>query len=214
MTPQIASLFRDRCPFVFLGTSLPDSSGSSIIPDNHGGIRQAVEYLYGLGHRTFGFMLRDPEHFCFQERFRAFRAALSEHGLDFDQRWVHTGTDFERFAAQPRLPTAVVCCSDGTANQTIKALSARGIRIPADISVTGFDDIETARSASPAITTLGVPRPKMATIATEQLIDKIEGRRSEDLHIVVPVSLVIRESCCPPPAAHGAEGKSRLVSAG
>jgi LacI family transcriptional regulator len=92
------------------------------------------------------------------------------------------------------LPRAIICANDQTALGAIHALARRGIRVPQDIAVTGFDDVPVARHLHPPLTTVRQPMQELGGIAFEILYSKISTGKA-DSDVVLPVQLIVRESC-------------------
>jgi LacI family transcriptional regulator len=95
--------------------------------------------------------------------------------------------------------TAIVCYNDTAAIGAIRALRDHGLRVPEDISVVGFDDIQSAAFHNPSLTTIRQPLHKMGTIAARVLLQRVRGQNSVPHTLPVLPELVIRESTCPPP---------------
>jgi LacI family transcriptional regulator len=96
------------------------------------------------------------------------------------------------------LPRAIVCANDQTALGVIHALTRRGIRVPGDVAITGFDDVPVARHLHPSLTTIRQPIEQMGATAFDVLHSRISGSGGES-DVVLPVRLVLRESCgCAP----------------
>jgi len=94
--------------------------------------------------------------------------------------------------------TAIVCYNDVAAIGAIRAFRDHGLRVPEDISVVGFDDIQSAAFHNPSLTTIGQPLHKMGTIAARVLLQRVRGQDSIPQMVSVLPELVIRESTCPP----------------
>jgi LacI family transcriptional regulator, repressor for deo operon, udp, cdd, tsx, nupC, and nupG len=176
--------------------------GPSVRVDNVAATRAMVEYLVALGHRRIGLVsgLFDNAHS--KERRRGFDQAIEAAGLSAEPLWIQEG-DFtlwsgisagESYASMSQRPTAIVCMSDQMAIGVIQALSSRGIRVPDDISVTGFDDIPYAQYGNPSLTTLSQPATAIGTTAMDMLLRIIAGESLQKTEIVLPTQLVIRQS--------------------
>ena len=136
------------------------------------------------------------------------RAELSDQGLAFRPEWVFPG-DFslrsgslaaEHWFALDHRPTAVFCACDQMAFGFISELSRRGIRVPDDISVAGFDDIEISGRFIPPLTTIRQPREDIGSVAAQMLIERIRSTESSPWPEtdVLPVELVVRRSTASP----------------
>lgn len=178
---------------------------NSVIIDNVLAAKKIVDYLISLGHSRIAALtgLRENPHT--KERLAGYTAALVEAGIGFRSDYILEG-DFtmssgqdtaSRVMALPELPTALFCMSDQMAMGAIQALQARGIQVPDDVSVVGFDNIEYSAFWHPAITTVSQPVEEMGKRAIDMLLAMIEG---DHLHVdnkILPTQLIIRESTGP-----------------
>jgi LacI family repressor for deo operon, udp, cdd, tsx, nupC, and nupG len=172
--------------------------------DNEAGARLAVAHLAALGHRSIGHVLGPEGNVLTAARARGTRAALAERGLDVREDWFLPG-DFSlesgRRAARtwlglPDRPSAVFCASDEMACGFIGEVQRCGLRVPGDVSVAGFDDIEVIAHITPALTTIRQPRSEIGEAAARGMLDLIAGAE-ERREIVLPVELIVRDSTAP-----------------
>lgn len=174
----------------------------TVFQDDYSGAFQAVSYLVGLGHRKIGFVSGSTVMRTAQDRFRAYVDVLRQHGIDPDEQFHGTGSFTEEYGAtalaqimaSDKRPTAVFVASDIIAVGMAVAAKSMRVRIPAELSIVGYDDIPAARYLSPPLTTVHSPLPETARAAVDLIIDVINGPASPPRHIVVPVGMVIRES--------------------
>src|SRR5439155_8996221 len=138
---------------------------------NRLGGRQATEHLIALGHRRIAIITGRRGRVCVGERLAGYREAMAGAGLDVAPQYVRGG-EFTEAGAQramrelldlERPPSAVFACSDQMALGAYRALAERGLRVPEDVSVVGFDDLPDARWVSPALTTVRHPLHEIAT---------------------------------------------------
>jgi LacI family transcriptional regulator len=101
----------------------------------------------------------------------------------------------------PDPPTAIFCFNDNNAVGAIQAARARGLRVPEDLSIVGFDDVEGATIVTPKLTTVRQPLAEMGRTGVSLLMRMLAGERFETLHVELATRLVVRESTAPPPAA-------------
>ncbi len=205
-----------------------DRSPAPMLPaidvDHAGGSYLAARHLLSLGHTriahfTFGDAPLEPEGISTQaERYAGHLRALAEAGITPDPRWLFQGPrEIEggrvmahemaaRFPDPSTRPTAVTAFNDRTAIGVIRGFYELGIRIPDDIALIGFHDIATSQYTTPALTTIGHPLVEMGEMAAESLFTLLQGGTVPERDRVVPVSLVIRESCGAqrPPVVDGA----------
>jgi DNA-binding LacI/PurR family transcriptional regulator len=173
--------------------------------DVEAGARAVAEHLLGLGHRRFGRLASTAGTATFRRREAAWVAYLAAAGVDpgtvaralsamniYDARQAAVGL----LAAEPR-PTGVFCDDDLLAAGFYAAARERGVRIPEDVSVVGFDDLDIARVLDPALTTVAADPAVLGATALERLLARLEGR-DVPAESVVPVQLVVRGSTSTP----------------
>ena len=180
------------------GTRLP-----SIRFDNAGGAALAVEHLADLGHKRIGHILGPLDNVLTRERRRGFESALKARGLPMRPDWYFDG-DFTlatganaalRWLALPERPTAVTASSDEMACGFMSELYRNGVKVPEDVSVVGFDDIDIAERFIPALTTISQPRMEIGEIAANALIDLIRNPdQAKAFTTLLDARLVVRSS--------------------
>lgn len=202
----IADLVAARFPFVRIApTSHPEASPAVAIDD----VAAAVEmtrHLIDLGHRRIAFIRGHPTHPSSAERLRGYRQALDEAGIAFDPAMIDEGlyTFDSGLAAGRRLlatrtrPTAIFAGNDDMAAGVLIAAHERGLSVPGQLSVTGFDDSLISRVVWPRLTTIHQPTYEMANRATDALIALIEGTPHETA-MSLDYELLVRGSTAPPP---------------
>jgi LacI family transcriptional regulator len=179
------------------------------LEDRRGGFLM-TDHLAGAGHRRIAFLADTPVLIGVDyERLQGHKAALEKHGIPFregDYVCVsHTPDErrerLERFASERlREYSALFFASDFLALQGLNILRDKGVRVPEDVSVGGFDDNIFARETRPRLTTIKQDVSQKAFFALKLLSSLIRKERISEKHVTLPVSLVIRESCQPPPA--------------
>jgi DNA-binding LacI/PurR family transcriptional regulator len=201
--PQLVS---DDYPLVTLG-SIPGCDPVRVHTDNHGLARRATEHLLALGHRRVGHITFAPAaYLATDERLGGYRAALTDAGIATDDRDVGIGA-FSAMSgaaaardlldARPDL-TALFCGNDTIAIGVLHALAERGLRVPDDVALVGYDDIPIARFQAPPLTTVRSPAVAHGQRAMELVIDMIEGRPLRERGVVLDGTLVVRRSCGAP----------------
>jgi DNA-binding LacI/PurR family transcriptional regulator len=171
--------------------------------DAEGGAAAAFQHLLELGHRRIGHLAASFDSPTFHLREEARRRVLSEAGLDPDdlpRATTDIAIDSAHRAAGPLLderPTAVFCDDDLIAAGLYMAARERGLRIPDDLSVVGFDDMDFAPALEPPLTTIALDPEGMGATAFELLEGQIDGRRTRK-NVVLPGELLVRESTAPP----------------
>lgn len=191
---------------------------SNIKIDYFSGIRQVVEYLYHQGHRRIAFAGGRPTLKSNVARERAYSDRM--HALDLEPGPILHGNlrfdggfsiGLELMKISP-MPTAVVAVNDLTAVGVIKALTRGGLRIPEDISVTGFDRTHLAEFVVPSLTTVDIQRDLLGWIAADALHELCSSRNPEGREYLIPAKLVIGESTGPAPDARVANRNRDLAA--
>lgn len=194
-------------PLVLASTDLEEERKkpffSSVTIENEKAAYEAVDYLCRLGHKKIGIITTGEEDQCVGNlRLRGFRNAIAHHGISYDETYKEIGEyTFESgFDALNRLVdrvgdlTAVFVTSDIMAIGAAKAILNRGLRIPEDISVMGFDGIDYAKFFHPSLTTVNQPGEYMGKKSAEILFDIIMKNKAHQ-HIVLKTELLISDSC-------------------
>jgi len=210
---DLASL---KVPYVTVGGIFSDTAAISIDADNWAGGRLATEHLLALGHRRIGIVLNreSPEpgsraeggyHSTSSlEREAGYREALSSAGISLDSDLVatngHDQADSRKAIGEMLLkgkPTAVFACNDGAAFRVVEVCREMAIRVPEDLSVIGFDDIPSAATFQPPLTTIRQPIHEIGARAVEILCDQIDGKTINSGRVSMPVELIQRGSTAP-----------------
>ncbi len=196
-------------PFVSTYVTDPDGKLPSVGFDNAAAAASVARHLVHLGHRRIGVIsgnTQDNDRTA--KRLQGIRDELQCHGIDLNdsmvlERGYSIANGREACAAilsrvQPP-PTAIICGNDVLALGAIVECRARGVRVPEDVSIAGFDNIELSQHSNPPLTTVGVPAEEMGGTAATFLLNKLEGRDAPP-HTSVEVQLILRESTAPPAA--------------
>lgn len=166
----------------------------------------ATEHLIGLGHRRVAMLAGPADVMCSRARVDGYRSAMRDAGLPVPDGYVShgdflagTGKDLtEVLLDLPEPPTAIFAGSDQMARGAYEVLYKRGLRVPDDVSVVGFDDLPEARWATPPLTTVRQPLRDMAQMATRMLFDLVNGNEPETTRVELATRLVRRDSTAPP----------------
>jgi len=165
-----------------------------------------TEYLLELGHRKIGFIIGHPDHGSSHDRLAGYRSALERRDIEFDDRFVEQGRfDYESgyscarklLGSTPR-PTAIFASNDPMAMGVLSAAHEMGIDVPGELSVAGFDDSPLARHSWPPLTTARQPITEVARLATETLMQQLQGRSEGEVDRRLQAELVHRASTGPP----------------
>jgi len=207
---EITALARMRIPLVVIDPmNIPSPEIISVGSTNFRGGLAATRHLLGLGHQRIAFLGGKAAAECNQARLQGFKGALEAAGVELPEAYVHNTGDFmyeQGLEGAPRLlerstrPTAIFAASDELARGLIEAARARGISVPDDLSIVGFDDTEIARIASPPLTTVRQPLRDMGAVAIRTALRLAAGEKIDSDHVELATELVVRHSTAPPPA--------------
>ena len=199
----LVNLEREGFPTVLMG-QLPGSNFHTVDVDNRLAARQAVEYLISLGHRQIACLTNAPASYSASaDRLEGYREALLGAGLPYNPALVRYG-DFEPESGHAQMSslleagvpfTAGFVASDAVLIGAHAALRERGLEIPGDISLVGFDDIAWSRYIAPPLTTVRLPAEELGRQACQMLLQILHGQAVLQKNIVLPTELIIRNSC-------------------
>ncbi len=200
------TLRQGELPFVLIDHQGIDEQTYAVGATNWQGAYNATEYLIQLGHQRIGFITGSMDLGCARDRLAGYRAALRTHHIPLDEALVCEG-DFRQLdgynqglalLALPQPPTAIFGSNDVTAMGVMDAVRERGLRVPDDVSVLGFDDIPQAVNIRPALTTVRQPLEKMGRVATQMLLDGLNAPQASPKRVELPTELIVRDSCQAP----------------
>ncbi|MDD5062749.1 MAG: LacI family DNA-binding transcriptional regulator [Candidatus Marinimicrobia bacterium] len=187
-------------PVVFVNPNfLNDDYDQIFIDDEHGAL-QATQYLINKGHKRIGFISGDLERKSFLLRYQGYRKALAYNKIEYDDEIVRTGgleNGYEQVATlmkQKNRVTAIFATNDLNAIYGYKAVEDTGLRIPQDVSIIGFDDIDLSKIANPPLTTIRVYKEEMGSIAVRVLLQLINKENRKPTTTLLPVKLIERDS--------------------
>ncbi|RMI44623.1 LacI family DNA-binding transcriptional regulator [Streptomyces triticirhizae] len=201
-------LREERIPLVLINAADENLDLAQVNVDDALAAEQAMAHLTSLGHRRIGLVLGPVGHVPSALKLRGYAAFQARRGLGSDdwRPWVaHTIFSMEGGStALPRLVdagvTAVVCASDALALGAIRAARRRGLRVPDDLSVVGFDDSPFLVATDPPLTTARQPVATMAAAAVASLVSQLGGHAAANELMLFEPELVVRSSTAPPPA--------------
>ncbi|OKQ00035.1 LacI family DNA-binding transcriptional regulator [Paenibacillus sp. P46E] len=203
--PYFLELLESDIPTVILDYDTAQSH--TVCSDNMAGAQLAVNYLASLGHRRIAHISGGGNSFPGSQRELGYIAAMELQGLEVRDGYIAEGAFFSRESGYtamlkllelPERPTAVFASGDLLALGAVMAAKDKGLSVPSDISVIGYDDIELAAYVSPALTTIRQDTEKLGTRAAEILLASIDGKGQEKEALMLPVEIVVRDSCAPP----------------
>ena len=204
---QLAAFARRSIPVVVIDPLNPPPSGFvSIGATNWAGGKAAAEHLLGLGHRRIGFVGGPDAAECSMARLHGYLAALRAHGIGVRNEYILSG-DFTRdsgargaaaLLSLPEPPTAIFAGSDLTALGVLDEARRRGLEVPADLSVVGFDGTDLTEQSVPRLTSVSQPLEEMGRSALRTVLRLAAGEELESLHVELATTLVVRDSTAPP----------------
>lgn len=185
---------------------------TNIVLDHQHAARSALNHLLELGHRDIAFMKGQPFSSDSEYRWQAICQVAAELNIelkpeltvqiDIDDPTPQLGYPFAKQLLQRKVGfTALFAYNDISALGAIRAFQEAGLRVPQDISVVGFDDIQGAAYSNPTLTTVRQPLADMGRLAAETLLSRIEGTKEYQAEILIEPELVVRQSTAAPPQA-------------
>src|SRR5947209_17287831 len=203
---RIGALIHSAIPTVFIDRTGQGSHATYVKSDNMDGARQATEHLLSLGHRRIAFLTGQTVDLAGMERLLGCQQALAHAGVAPDPGLVRqSGWNIDQaykaartLLAERRDFTAIVAGSDLMAMGILRALTEHGLRVPDDISLVGFDDVEFCQYTIPPLTTVRQDSVAMVRTAVQRLIAMIEGT-GEASPLIIPTQLIVRKSTGPVP---------------
>lgn len=200
---EILTVMEHHCPTVMCCEYPEDHTCSYVSIDDVTAAFRAVNYLVSTGCKKIGFVNCSLKYKYARHRREGYMQALEGAGLEYNPEWYVSIPSIDYTLAYSAIlqtlnadpvPDAFFTCSDVYAAATINAAQSLGIRVPEDLSVIGFDNIETSRMTHPPITTIGQPGFQMGQQACSILVEKILNPELPDRHILLNTELIIRES--------------------
>jgi len=208
----MALLAAKQIPFINTYTYRPKSAQSSVGFDNRAASAQIAQYLYELGHRQFGLIVGfRKNNDRVKDRIDGVVETLAAHGVEVPETAIVEEPysieggrgGLRRLLERAPKPTAVICGSDVLAFGAVVECDERGIEIPRQLSLAGFDDLDFAAHLRPALTTVRVPAAEMGKRAADYLMAQLDGK-PHAAHYPLDTSLILRQSTAPPRAMRGA----------
>lgn len=190
-----------RIPIVLINGTLPGHPCHRVKTDEFMGTQLIVQHLIDRGHRRIGFLGGCAETTTTMEKLQAYRRTLEANHLSFRKEWVRLG-DFSMSCGGklmdavfelPNRPTAIFCINDYVAIGAMKVAIARGMRIPEDIAIAGFDDTQLSSAMNPELTTVSQHSEQLGKQAIAILSKLIQKEKVKKLTVLTP-NLIIRQS--------------------
>jgi LacI family transcriptional regulator len=222
LTDYVERLRAERFPFVIIDYDAEAPGCNVVNASNRVGARDAINHLLDLGHRRIGFITGTPGVGSAIERLAGYRDALADASVPYDERLVVTGDFLEAggfdgahaLLSLQESPTAIFASSDTAAIGVVRAARERGLSVPSDLSVVGFDDIPEASLVTPALTTVVQPLREMGRAAVRLLMGVMREPTRPPATVVLSTTLVARDSTAPPRPAPAAKIARRASSQG
>lgn len=209
---MLQELEQAKIPVVAVAGGAPTEASASVRIDDYEGARAMVRYLLELGHRDIAIIKGDPKHTPAGLRAAAFFDAMAEAGIEVPPEHIAPGLFTYRsglsaateLLRQRRRPSAIFSSNDDMAAAAVAVAHGMGLRVPEDLTVTGFDDTPVATTIWPELTTIHQPVTAMGRSAVTLILDQVRARRSgrpaRQVHQVMKHVLVKRQSSASPPA--------------
>ena len=199
---SLHTIIPDTTPIVLIDRDLFNNDYDIVLSDSRQGGCIAAQHLIELGHKNIGCITGPEEMVSSIERLQAFKHSLNEAGLSLDPGLVTQG-DFHpesgyigamKLLHLKNPPTAIFACNDSMAIGVIRAAVELGLRVPNDLSLIGFDNIELCNYTCPALTTIDQPKINLGQKAIQHLVDRISNHSIPVVRELIPTELIIRES--------------------
>lgn len=198
-------ILKSEIPLVAVDSNHPPKDCAHVASDQYVGIRAAVEHLAGLGHRKIACLSSTPNEAgsIFDVRQASYRQVMEEMGLSAESEVIQGQLDFDKMIdvardilARPAdsRPTAICGVSDYAAMAVVRAADELGMRVPRDMSVTGFDDLAGAKYYCPPLTTVAQSFEEMGRLAVRRLLSLSEAVTSDQNEWTLPTKLIVRGS--------------------
>jgi DNA-binding LacI/PurR family transcriptional regulator len=203
--PIVCFLREQRFPFVLVGRSEDFSDILSVDNDNAQASYDATSHLISQGHKRIGFVSGPPNLIVSKDRLEGYMRALNEAGLESHPEWIVEGEFLQEsgyramsfFMSLPERPTALVVIDDVVALGVVRGLTELGYKVPNDLSVVGFNNIQMAELSTPPLSSVDIGVYQIGYTASQALIRRIKGESTMQPRMIIPHRLVVRESSFP-----------------
>ncbi|AXI00146.1 LacI family transcriptional regulator [Sporosarcina sp. PTS2304] len=203
MDEKAVQKINENSPTVLTFDYVLDPHIPSISIDNESASRKITNHLISLGHERIAHITGHMERIQSQTRLNGYKQALSQHNLEINESLIQEGgylfEDGYRAASKllsfDQPPTAIYGGNDSLAIGALKAIHEAGLRVPEDVALVGFDDLDIAHYTTPSLTTIHQPRYEIGKRAMTLLLQKINKETISKSHIILEDELIIRESC-------------------
>ncbi|MDG5815688.1 LacI family DNA-binding transcriptional regulator [Chitinispirillales bacterium ANBcel5] len=203
VTDEDLNVFRDESvPSIVVARKC--ESLDSVYVNNERGAMDAIDYLVEKGHRQIACVTSSKQGLPTAERLSGYKLSLQKHGIEFNSELVFELEDdsmaaglqvFQRILeVHPKVTAVFVPAGDMVAVGIVKEAKRKGVVVPTDLAVVGYDDLPAAEVLEPALTTVRQPKLEMGDYAINMIVDKIEGREAGVKHKELQTKFIIRES--------------------
>jgi LacI family transcriptional regulator len=200
---HLGAVARSGIPLVLLDRHVPGLETDTVMVDNAAGAARAVRHLLDLGHRRLGMVCDMPGIASTAERLAGYRRALAGAGIPPDDGLVSIGDSTQeggraaatKLLSRPDRPTAVFTANNFMTAGTMRAVRALGLRIPDDLALVGFDDLDWTTLVDPPVTVIAQPVAELGHRVAERLLARIDGEDGPPRRIRLRTRLVVRGSC-------------------
>lgn len=203
---QVEAALEEGIPCFVINHIVEDMNVNYVAIDNRDGGHLAVNYLISLGHKKIATVTGNLQTQSGMQRLDGYKKALSEKNIPVREDYIFQG-DYSRRSARTNAekifhlkdrPTAIFVASDDMALEIMGVVMEKGFKIPQDISIIGFDDNPEGLYGPVGLTTIKQPLFQMGEDAVRYIYNIILGKKKSPIRIILPASLVVRESCAPP----------------
>lgn len=194
-------------PMVLVDNNLPQLGLDRVVTENYGSVYNVVNTLFKWGHRKIMFIRGPNGHPSFEERRQGYRDAMKSLGLEIQEVFCESmeshcvdrnlTTLFSSGKTRPDI-TALMAFNDGAAIETHHTLLNLGIRMPEDMALVGFDDLDITRMLRPSLTTCHVEREMLGKLGIERLLERINNPTAPTISLMLDTTFIIRQSAIPP----------------
>lgn len=198
----IYHVIKQEIPLIILDREVEEKNLINVLSDDEEGTFKAVEHLIQNGHKDIAIIEGKLKFKSAKKRKDGFLKALIKYKLPINSEFMVEGSydmksgyeGMKRLLNLPKRPSAVFCSNDDMAIGAIKAIFDKGLRIPEDISIVGFDDREFSEYTTPSLTTVKRPIEEISIIAGKKLLEVINGKKYEGEKIYIKTKLILRDS--------------------
>lgn len=201
----ICHIQKTGIPLILIDYLPMKGEANAILVDNIRGAYEAVSHLIKLGHKQIGFVGGSFNNPNIKERFFGYQQALEEFGIERNNNFILTDEPssvmenginaVNKLLKRNAMPAAIFVANDAQAIGCIKALKESGLKVPEDVAVMGFDDVEGGLLIEPQLSTMHVPKEEMGALAVKKMINIIENPTTNVDKTLISVELMVRESC-------------------